>query len=324
MTRQIILAEVAAAAALAAAAPARADEGGVPFWISGQMASLSATAPSRGTTLGILGFGYTAGANASKSFQIGTNLAAHLSTNVALPILQIGYAPTTTILGAQPFMAMAVGIGHNQTTGAISLSDPAISVSRTDSVTGNTDLYPYVSLSWSKGVSHWMVYGTGDIPVGSYSPTRLANLGIGHGAADLGGGYTYLNPKTGLEFTGVAGFTFNTENTSSNYTNGTDFHLDWAISQFLSAAWEVGVAGYVYDQLSGDSGSGDRLGAFESKIGAVGPEIGHPFMVFGRPAYFNIRAYYEYWAQNRVRGEAVFLTLAIPLGPSPKTPSKHP
>jgi hypothetical protein len=39
-----------------------------------------------------------------------------------------------------------------------------------------------------------MVYAAGDIPVGAYDPTRLANIGIGHGAIDGGGSYTYLDP----------------------------------------------------------------------------------------------------------------------------------
>jgi hypothetical protein len=34
---------------------------------------------------------------------------------------------------------------------------------------------------------------------------RLSNIGIGHGAVDAGFGYTYLNPKTGQEFSGVLG-----------------------------------------------------------------------------------------------------------------------
>jgi hypothetical protein len=54
-----------------------------------------------------------------------------------------------------------------------------------------------------------MTYVTGDIPVGDYDPIRLANLGIGHGAIDSGNSYTYFNPATGYEFSGVAGFTHN-------------------------------------------------------------------------------------------------------------------
>jgi hypothetical protein len=54
-----------------------------------------------------------------------------------------------------------------------------------------------------------MVDGFGDIPVGAYDSTRLSNIGIGHGGIDFGAGYTYLNPTTGIEFSGVGGFTYN-------------------------------------------------------------------------------------------------------------------
>ena len=49
---------------------------------------------------------------------------------------------------------------------------------------------------------------TGDIPVGSYNSSSLANLGVGHSAIDAGGGYTYFNPRTGHE-SAVAGLTYN-------------------------------------------------------------------------------------------------------------------
>src|SRR5262249_7309868 len=46
---------------------------------------------------------------------------------------------------------------------------------------GFTDLYPEVALRWNSGVNNWMIYGMGDIPVGTYDHTRLANFSIGHG-----------------------------------------------------------------------------------------------------------------------------------------------
>ena len=186
---------------------------------------------------------------------------------------------------------------------------------RSDSVWGFTDLYPVVSLAWASGVHNWMTYLTGDIPVGAYDSKRLANIGIGHGAIDAGGGYTYLNQQSGREFSAVLGFTYNFENTSTNYKNGIDSHLDWAASQFLSANWEVGVVGYVYYQLTGDSGSGAKLGPFKSKVASIGPEVGYAFTIGGLPAYANVRGYWEFWAENRVQGYAVFATLVIPLGP---------
>ena len=113
----------------------------------------------------------------------------------------------------------------------------------------------------------------------------------------------------------MLGFTYNFENTSTNYKNGIDSHLDWAASQFLSANWEVGIVGYVYYQLTGDSGSGAKLGPFKSKVASIGPEVGYSFTIGGLPAYANLRGYWEFWAENRLKGYAMFATLVIPLGP---------
>ena len=63
---------------------------------------------------------------------------------------------------------------------------------------------------------------------------------------------------------------------------GVDARLDWRASQFLSASLQIGAVGYVYDQITGDSGSGANLGPFESRVIGVGPPIGY---IFPSPAY---------------------------------------
>jgi hypothetical protein len=103
-----------------------------------------------------------------------------------------------------------------------------------DSVSGFGDVLPIATLRWNNGVHNYMTYITGDIPVGAYDSTRLSNIGIGHSAIDAGGGYTYLNPQTGHEFSGVLGFTYNFTNQSTQYQNGVDMHFDWGASQFLT------------------------------------------------------------------------------------------
>ena len=100
--------------------------------------------------------------------------------------------------------------------------------------------------------------------------TRLANIGIGHGAIDGGGGYTYFNPQTGHEFSAVAGFAYNFVNPATNYQNGVDFHLDMAAAQFLSKQVFVGAVGYVYDQVSADRGSAPILGPISCASSASG------------------------------------------------------
>jgi hypothetical protein len=64
-----------------------------------------------------------------------------------------------------------------------------------------------------------MTYIDGDVPVGAYNSTRLANLGIGHGAIDAGGGYTYFDPQAGHEFSAVLGFTYSLTNEHTHSRN---------------------------------------------------------------------------------------------------------
>jgi hypothetical protein len=121
--------------------------------------------------------------------------------------------------------------------GTIALPGGAISFGpRSDnifsSVEGFGDLYPQFALRWNAGVHNYMAYITGDIPVGTYSSTRLANIGIGHGAIDGGGGYTYFNPQTGHEFSAVLGMTYNSRLRIRNIKAASIFTSTWRRRNF--------------------------------------------------------------------------------------------
>lgn len=291
-----------------------ADEGGVPFWMSGQYASMAAVPMATGWSLVAMPYVYSGNADKSKSFQHGTSINAGLSARESLVLMQLGYVAEEKILGGQPYLGVGWGPGANTTTASVSVVNPSTQLNRSNTSNGSTDIYPLASLTWNQGNNNFKTYVTGDIPVGTYSPTSLAAIGIGHAAIDAGGGYTYLNNTTGLEFSGVLGATYNWMNNQTNYQNGIDSHLDWSISQFVSQNWQVGIAGYGYYQLTADSGSGNRVGAFKSRIAAVGPQIGYLFNIGKKQAYINLRAYKEFWAQNRVEGYAMISTISIPLG----------
>jgi hypothetical protein len=187
-----------------------------------------------------------------------------------------------------------------------------------DQVTGFGDLYPQATLYWNRGVHNFMVYGTGDIRVGAYQSTRLSNLGLGHGAMDTGGGYTYYNSDTGYEFSAIVGLTYNLMNTSTNYQNGVDFHLDWGASKYLTNDLFLGPVGYFYNQLSCDSGSGDRVGCFESRVAAFGAQVGYTFPVGKLQGYLNLKDYGEFDEQNRASGWNLWLTFEVsPPEPAP-------
>ena len=109
---------------------------------------------------------------------------------------------------------------------------------------------------------------------GTYDSNRLANLSIGYVAVDSGFGYTYFNPGTGHEFSAVAGLTYSGTNSALQYQNGIDFHVDWAMSKFIGKSVHVGIAGYVYQQVTGDSGAGAKLGDFKGHATGIGPQLG--------------------------------------------------
>ena len=171
-----------------------------------------------------------------------------------------------------------------------------------------------------------MTYITGDIPIGAYNPRRLANLGIGHSALDSGVGYTYFNPGTGHEFSAVGGFTYNFENPDTNYKSGVDFHLDMGASQFLSKQVMVGLVGYAYQQLTADSGSGDRVGPFKSRVFGAGPQVGFIFPLgTSHQGYLNLKGYKEFGAENRPEGWNAWLTFVVSPAaePPPTAVTRH-
>jgi hypothetical protein len=170
------------------------------------------------------------------------------------------------------------------------------------------------SLKWNAGSHNSMVYAMAGVPVGAYGVGRLANIGANHWAIDGGGGYTYLDMKRGHELSAVVGFTHNFENPDTHYRNGVSGHLDWAASQFVSQSTHVGVAGYLYQQLTGDSGAGAVLGGFKSRVVGIGPQIGWFFKPDDPRYYANLRGYYETDAENRPKGWNAWLTVSVPLG----------
>jgi hypothetical protein len=333
----------ASAAILAAAAlmptGALADEGGVSFWVPGLFASLVAVPLEPGWTVNEIYYHWQghAGADvaAAREITIGRfnptatlNLSGNLNALADLVFATAIYTFAEPVLGGQANVELLTVYGRTDASVNATISGtlgpfPFGPFTRSDfgEAVGFGDLYPMATLRWNQGVNNYMLYVTGDIPVGLYSSSSLANIGIGHGAIDAGGAYTYFNQQTGREFSVGGGLTYNFINPSTQYQNGIDAHVDWAASQFLTKQFQIGAVGYIYQQLSCDGGSGDKAGCFESRVLGIGPQVGFIFPMetpFGvKQAYLNIRAYAEFDHQNRAQGGDLWVSLTI----SPPTPT---
>jgi hypothetical protein len=315
-----------------------ADENGISFWIPGQFGSLAAVPVQPGWSFATIYYHTSVKAGgavaAGREITIGqvsrttnVNLNVDMKARADLQFLVPTYTFETPVLGGQLALSMANSIGYNSNVsidGTLTTPLGSRQGSIGDSRAGFSDLYPMATLKWHDGVHNYMTYVTGDIPVGTYDATRLANFGIGHAAIDGGVGYTYLDLKAGHEFSVVTGLTYNFKNTNTDYQNGVDWHLDWGMSKFLSKQLHIGAIGYFYQQLTDDSGAPPILGNTKSAVVGVGPQIGYLFPVGEMHGYLNVKGYYEFDATYRPKGWNTWLTLSIsPAAPSSATPHKR-
>jgi hypothetical protein len=328
------------AALVLAPQTSKADEGGVSFWVPGFFGSLAAAPQVPGFALANIYYhsSVTGGADVAFARQvhrgnIGANFTGNLNISLAgradLYMAIPSYTFAQPFLGGQAQVVMAVPYGRGKASvdgtlsGNFGLGGPGFIIggSSSDSVTGFGDLVPQFNVRWNNGVHNYMTYLTGNLTVGNYDASRLVNLGIGHNAIDAGGGYTYFNPQTGNEFSATLGFTYNFENTHTQYQNGVDMHLDLGASRFITKEFQLGLVGYFYQQLSCDSGVGNRVGCFESRVAGVGPQVGYVIPINEHyQGYFNLKGYKEFAADHRADGWNVWLTFAI----SPAAPHQAP
>jgi hypothetical protein len=122
---------------------------------------------------------------------VNVSLDLDLKARADLVFLSPTYVFEPPVLGGQLAVGMAGAFGHNSTSlnGILTAAVGNLTGYRpgniSDSRDGFGDLYPQVSLRWNSGVSNFMTYLLGDVPVGTYGSSRLSNFGIGHGAIDV-------------------------------------------------------------------------------------------------------------------------------------------
>ncbi len=151
-------------------------------------------------------------------------------------------------------------------------------------------------------------------PTGNYEVGRLANPGKNFWTIEPTLAFIYLGAKNGRELSVFAGLDFNTENVDTNYTSGTQFHLDGTAAQHRSifgGLGGLGITGYYYQQIVGDSGAGATLGEFKASAAGVGPVVSF-VKNFGHPVVMvEVKWLHEFETKNRLEGDRVFLEVAF-------------
>ena len=151
------------------------------------------------------------------------------------------------------------------------------------------------------------------VPTGDYEVGRLANPGKNYWSVEPTVGAMYFNQKTGWEASALMGLTINDENPDTDYESGEQLHFDGTVARHVPA-WGgsvgLGLTGYAYHQVNGDSGAGANLGDFKARAHGLGPIASYVRAVNGHELLFEFKWIHEFDVKNRPEGDILFLKVA--------------
>lgn len=312
------------ACGLIVATAATAEEGGSAHYMPGATASFVDAFPGKPGGIAALDYFtyYDASAPVNRTLPLGGLLASGVDATVYADTLAAIYqAPWEVLRGglafglAVPYVWMEVE-AQAQRVGPGGVPGPVFRKSDSDSGIGDLTIYPFM-LGWTnvapdvKLDTRLAIYA----PTGNYEAGRLANVGKNYWTFEPGIMASWLSSKIGTEFSLYAGVDFNTANEETDYQSGTSLHFDATLAQHLPLGGGfigVGANAFYYEQISGDSGSGARLGDFEGRTAGIGPVLSYAHKLGqGTDLVAELKWLPELDTSKRMEGDFIWFKLAL-------------
>ncbi|WP_118138557.1 transporter [Oceanicella sp. SM1341] len=291
-----------------------AAESGTGFYLLGTRSAQAGILPPAGLYVQNDLYLYSGSASAGQSLPLGGELVADIDAVAYIDLLTALWVLPGEVLGGSLALQGTLPVGGQDVDAALALAGSGLGASVSDDVFTVGDPVLGASLGWHAGRLHWSASALVNVPLGNYEEGEVANVAFHRWGLDLGGAVTWFDPDSGWDLSAAAGITLNGENPDTDYRTGTEFHLEGAVTRQITPAFSAGVVGYYYEQLTGDSGAGARLGSFKGRVAALGATAAYNFRIGATPVAARLRVYREFAARNRLEGTAGFLTLTVPLG----------
>jgi hypothetical protein len=317
--RSLAIAVVCGLALTCGSLPAESEEGGSGHYFPGSISDFADAVP--GSPAFIVRYNqlyYSGSVGANVPIPIGGHTALGLEatswgeglTLAWRPKLDMGRRWSYAMSATVPFLQMNVS--------ARAVIGPA-TVSRTGTRDAIGDLVVMpIMLNYNVNPNFNVNFRLGFyLPTGDYGVGRLANTGKNYFTTEPTLGLQYFGTKNGREAALFTGFDFNTTNNATNYKSGTQFHIDGTLAQhlpLLKGLAGIGVNSFYYQQISGDSGPGATLGAFEGISAGIGPVLSYinPKSKNGHMDFMvDLKWLNEYYTKNRLQGNTVFLKVVF-------------
>jgi hypothetical protein len=288
----------------------RAEEGGSGHYLPGSMSSFVDSVPAKETFIArynLLYYNGDIGANqplpiaAVQTLGADATIWAHGLTLLWRPPMDLGDRWSYAFSATVPFMWADVSANVN-----------SVRVSSSVNGLGDIVLMP-LTLNYNISSNLNVSLRTGIYaPTGDYEVGRLANTGKNFWTFEPTLGLMYFGVNNGREASVFVGTDFNTENPDTHYQSGTQFHVDGTLAQhlpLLGGLAGVGVNGFWYQQLTGDSGSGATYGDFKGSTTGLGPVLSYVFKLGKVDMIAEAKWLHEVDTTKRLEGDIVWFKL---------------
>jgi hypothetical protein len=291
-------------------APAAAVEGGLGAWLKGYGGFMAGIVPPEPGLYASDDYYYYHGSAGSEVRNGNVELGVDVTLNADL--VDVLYVTDWHILGATYAAGGAVDYIWANLDASLQTRFGGREISVSNSGIGDSLLIPFL-LGWNDGNLHWNVGLDVYVPTGAYSVDQPLSVGKNVWGFMPEFAVTYFDPKTGLDVSATFAFTALTNNAATDYQSGDMFNLDWAIGKHFGAngEWEAGIMGNLVHQISGDSGTGARLGPNEASSSGIGPGISYSTKLGRFPTSFTARWEHDFAAENTFKGNLALATATI-------------
>ncbi len=301
-------------AALLLSPALRAEEAGSGHYLPGATASFIDVPPGKEGFIYVNAFTYYTGSvTAGKQLNIGGQLVLDVKANVYADTSLFLYQSPWKIAGASYAAGIAVPYVWMDVQGNVQAATHTASARDITDGFGDIQILPLM-LGWKKGdLSYGFNFGI-YAPTGDFQRGALANIGKNYWTFEPAAYVSWLSSKIGLEVSAFAGFDFNTKNNTTDYHSGSSFHLETTIAQHLPLGKGfigIGANAFYYQQISGDSGSGAKLGGFEGRTVGVGPVLSYVTKVGGKDVVAELKWLPELGVERRLSGDTIWFKMAV-------------
>jgi hypothetical protein len=234
-----------------------------------------------------------------------------VDVDLTFDYLTLLYKPGVEVFGAQYAFGTVLVYGKVDLSGELEVGSFSESFGDDKTSYGDMTLIPGV-FYWNNGDKwHFSQSFFVVVPIGDYDEDDAANTGLNYWTFETDFAATYFDQETGQDYSVVLGYGYNTENKDTDYQSGDEIHIDYIINQFLSESLAVGIHGFYFKQLSGDSGDGALLGDFKAEASGIGPALMWLPPKYEREVAFAAKWLHEYDTKNRLEGDHVFLSFMM-------------